>query len=453
MRGPLYQWAVTSTAADDPFSDDALIRAMLRFETALAGAQAKLGLIPPAAAAAISQHAASLTLDPAQLGRDGAEAGSLAIPVVAALTAQVAAHDESAARYVHLGATSQDVIDTAMALCAKAAVGRLDFLLQRASRAARQLAQQHAATPVLARTLLQPAAVVTIGWKCAQWALSLARVRRRLLRAGVDALAVSLGGAVGDLAAYGNAGAALRAEMAGVLGLHDPGATWHTRREDWIALAADAALACGAMAKIARDVALMAQAELGEVAESVAPGRGSSSAMPHKRNPVLTMRVLAATQAVPGMMASLLAAMPHEHERALGNWQAELAQYPQVLLHTLAGAGALAELLEGLRIDPARCRANLDALQGTLFSERLAALLIPMLGRAETQALVASLCQQAMVSRTHLRELARERLGKDPRTAGVAVSELDAAFDVDAAAQASAQEVARMLDSLNNQKR
>jgi 3-carboxy-cis,cis-muconate cycloisomerase len=153
------------------------------------------------------------------------------------------------------------------------------------------------------------------------------------------------------------------------------------------------------------------------------------------------------------MVASLLAAMPHEHERALGNWQAELAQYPQVLLHTLAGAGALAELLEGLRIDPARCRANLDALQGTLFSERLAALLIPMLGRAETQALVASLCQQAMVSRTHLRELARERLGKDPRTAGVAVSELDAAFDVDAAAQASAQEVARMLDSLNNQKR
>jgi 3-carboxy-cis,cis-muconate cycloisomerase len=165
------------------------------------------------------------------------------------------------------------------------------------------------------------------------------------------------------------------------------------------------------------------------------------------------MRVLAATQAVPGMMASLLGAMPQEHERALGNWQAELAQYPDVLLHALAGAGALAELLEGLRIDPARCRANIDALQGTLFSERLAALLIPVLGRADAQALVASLCQQAMDSRTHLRDLAREHLGKDPRTSVVAASDVEAAFDVDAAAQASAQEVARMLDTLNNPKR
>jgi 3-carboxy-cis,cis-muconate cycloisomerase len=449
---PLYQWTIASGLADNPFSDDALVQAMLRFESGLAAAQAKVGLIPDEAAAAIATHCATLTLDAAELAQEAREKGSLAVPVVSALTAHVAAHDEAAARYVHFGATSQDMLDTATALCAKVAVGRLDALLQRTIRAARSHAQHHAATPALARTLLQPATVASIGLKCAQWTLALSRVRRRLLRAGVDGLAVSLGGAVGNLAAYGDAGAMLRAELAGLLGLHDSGATWHTRREDWIALACEAALISGTFAKIARDIAILCQAEVGEASEPVAAGRGGSTAMPHKRNPVLTMRVLAATHAVPNIMASLLAAMPQEHERGLGNWQAELAQYPEVLLRSVAGAEALADLLEGLQFDPTRCRANIDALHGTVFSERLAALLIPKLGRSEAQALVTSMCREAVETRTHLRQLAREYVAGDARLKDVGAIELTAVFEVDAAAKPSATEAMRMLESLNRPK-
>lgn len=452
MSYPLYQWAVTGGKADNPFSDEALLQAMLRFESGLALAQGKLGLIPEEAAAAIVRHTPSLKLDPAALSHDAAEAGSLASPVVKALTAHIAAHDQAAARYVHLGATSQDALDTALVLCTKVAVGRLDTQLQRATRAARALAQQHAATPALARTLLQPAAVVTIGLKCAHWTLSLGRVRRRLLRAGVDGLAVSLGGAAGNLATFGDAGTALRAELAGELGLHDPGGTWHTRREDWIALACEAALICGTMAKIGRDIAIVTQVEVGEATEPTAPGRGGSTAMPHKHNPVLSMRVLAATEAVPGMMASLFAAMPQEHERALGNWQAELAQYPDVWLHALAACEPLGELLEGLTFDATRCRANIDALYGVLFSERLAALLIPVIGRAEAQSLVATMCEEAVESRTHLRQLARDHVGSDPRMSAIDPAELTRVFDLNDAAEPSAKEVARMLESTGRPK-
>jgi len=448
----LYQWAVTAGAADNPFSDDALIQAMLRFESGLATAQAKIGLIPAEAAGAIATHCTTLTLDGKQLAQEAAETGSLAVPFVRALTVHIAAHDEAAARYVHFGATSQDALDTATALCAKVAVSRLDAVLQRAIRAARALAQHHAATPALARTLLQPATVTSIGLKCAHWTLSLSRVRRRLIRAGVDGLTVSLGGAVGNLAAYGDSGVMLRAELAGVLGLHDPGGTWHTRREDWIALASEGALISGTLAKIARDVAILSQAEVGEASEPVVAGRGSSTAMPHKRNPVLTMRVLAATHAVPAIMASLLAAMPQEHERGLGNWQAELAQYPDVLLRVLAAAEAMADLLDGLQFDPARCRANIDALLGTVFSERLAALLIPVLGRNEAQSLVTSMCRDAVETRTHLRQLAREHVAGDARLKGIAPAELAAVFDVDAAAKPSATEALRLLESLNRPK-
>lgn len=445
---PLYQWAVASRLADNPFSDEAFFAAMVRFESALAAAQAKLGLIPEDAATAIATHCASAKLDANALGLEAKGSGSLAIALVNALTKHIAAHDETAARYLHFGATSQDVLDTATALCVKVAVGRLDSLLQQAIRAARTHAQQYAATPALARTLLQPAAVASIGLKCAHWTAALSRVRRRLLRAGGDGLAVALGGAVGNLAAYGDAGVLLRAELAGGLGLHDTGATWHTRREDWIALACEVALICGTLAKIARDIAILCQSEVGEAAEPLTPGTGGSTAMPHKRNPVLTMRVLAATHSVPSIIASLLAAMPQEHERGLGSWQAELAQYPDLLRHALIAAEALAELLSGLQFDPTRCRANIDALHGTVFSERLAALLIPKLGRTEAQELINDMCREAIESRTHLRQLARDYIAGDARLHEIAAADLAAVFDLDAAAKPSTNEALRMLEMI-----
>ncbi len=449
MTTPLYKWVVSGAQGAHPFSDVALLEAMLRFEVALAQVQARLGLIPDRCAALIAQHAGTTPLDPGVLARAGAHAGSLAIPFVQAVIAHVAGQDPLAGRYVHFGATSQDLLDTALVLCSRTAVAQLEQDLHRASRAATSLARRHAGTPALARTLLQPAAVTTIGFRCAQWAQALARSRRRLLHHADDALAVSLGGAVGNLAAWGDSGGRLRAELASSLGLRDPGTTWHTQRDAWIGLAADAAVATGTMAKIARDIALMAQAEVGEAAEPAASGRGGSTAMPHKRNPVLSMRVLAAAQAVPGLVAGLLAAMPQEHERALGNWQAEAAQFPDVFIHALSAASALAELLEGVRFDEARCRANIDGLQGTIFSESLAGLFAPALGKPEAQALVATLCAQAIATGTHLRELARQELTTETRLAGVSSADVDAAFDLDRAARASAQQVQPMLEALS----
>jgi len=427
-------------------TDEALLAAMLRVEVALAQAQADLGLISTPAAAAIARHAGTFGIAPADLARNGAHAGSIAIPFVKALTAHVAAQDAGVAAYVHYGATSQDVIDTALALCLQPAETLIDEAMQRAQSAAMALAAHHADTPVLARTLMQPAGVITIGFKAAHWALSLARVRERLRQAARDACAVSLGGATGALPAFGDHCDALRAALAGRLGLRDPGACWHTRREDLAALASAAAIACGVMTKIARDLSLMMQAEVGEAREPVAQGRGGSTAMPHKRNPVLCLRVLACTQPAPGIVSTLLAGMAHEHERALGDWQAELGQYRALFDATLGAALPLADLLEGVTFDSTRCRANIEATGGLVFSETLAALLIPSLGRDRAQRLVGELCFQSTTTGRHLRELATERLAAEP-TAGVTREQVEAAFDLGRAARPAARQARALVAS------
>lgn len=445
MSGTLFERILAEPAADAAFSDAALVNAMVTFEIALAESQARSGVIPADAGEAVAKHAPDFAPDTAQLLRDGAHAGSLAIAFVKALTAHVAARDAAAAQYVHFGATSQDVIDTAMVLCTRDALALLEDALAEAADAARALATRHAAAPMLARTLLQPAGITTFGHKAAQWTLSLAHGLALVRASAREALAVSFGGAIGNLVAQGDAGASVRAQLARQLGLRDPGATWHAQREVWLGLAANAALAGGLMGKIAHDIALMAQAEVGEVAEAEAPGRGGSTAMPHKRNPVLTMRVIAAVHSIPGMIANLLAAMPQEHERALGRWQAELAQWPGVFIHAVSAARALAGLLTGLVVDADRCRANIEALRGVIFAERLVETFSPALGKAEAQALVGELCRRATTERRHLRELALDRVRNDPRLAACVIAQIDALFDIDRAAQASNALVSPML--------
>lgn len=451
VSGTLFERILAEPAAEAAFSDTALIAAMVRFEIALAEAQARSDVIPVDASEVIAKHASDFSPDTAQLLRDGAHTGSLAIPFVKALMAHVASRDPSAASHVHFGATSQDVLDTAMVLCTREAVAMLGDALGRASEAARVLATRHAGAPMLARTLLQPAGITTFGFKAAQWTLSLAHGLALVRASAKQALAVSFGGAIGNLAAQGDAGASVRAHLAQQLGLRDPGATWHTRREVWLGLAANTALAAGVTGKIAHDVALMAQAEVGEVAEAEVPGRGGSTAMPHKRNPVLTMRVIAAAHSIPGMVANLLSAMPQEHERALGTWQAELAQWPGVFIHAVSAARALAELLTGLTVDADRCRTNIESLRGVIFAERLVEVFTPALGKAEAQTLVAELCRRATSERKHLRDLALDRIRSDPRLAACAVADLESQFDVDRAAQASAALVGPTLQSGRSQ--
>lgn len=446
MMNALFRWPTAATAS--PFTDDHLLAAMLRFEVALAHTQAGLGLIPASAAMAIAGHAASLHVDCAALVRDAAHAGSPAIPFVRALREHVARHDGEAADHVHYGTTSQDLLDSALVLCLKPAVATLDAALLRCREGAVALARAQRATPMLARTLMQPAGVTTFGYKAVLWAHSLSTARIRLQDSAADALVVSLGGAIGNLAFFGDKGAALRAALAQALELSDPGASWHAQRERLTALACEMGMAGGVMTKIARDLALMMQAEVGEVSEPMRQGRGGSTAMPHKHNPVLTMRVLAATQALPGLVGNLLAGMAQEHERALGGWQAEMDQYRMVVEHTLAAAQTLAELLEGLHVDVARCRANIDALHGTIFSEALTAVLARAVGKHEAQSRVAALCVEAMETKRPLQELAHELVKTDPVFSGVDTQALSDVFDLRHAALASEREADRVLRQL-----
>ena len=348
------------------FSDSHYVEAMLRVEAALARAQAAQGLIPEAAAQSIVSCCQVDLFDVPRLVSDSRLAGSVAIPLVKGLRDAVAARSPEAAPFVHFGSTSQDVIDTAMALVTRNVVMLIDTDLVTCATALFDHAERHARTPILARTLMQPASVTSFGFKCAGWAAPLVRSRLRLREAANRALQLQLGGAVGTLAQMKGQGAAVRQRMARELGLRDPGATWHTQRDEWVALGCEFGLMIGSLGKIALDISLMGQYEVGEVAEPSEPGRGGSSAMPHKRNPVASMVALAAAQRAPQRVAALLAAMPQQHERALGAWQAELAEWPQLLMSTHGSVRALATALPGLQVDATHMRANIDRLRAEL---------------------------------------------------------------------------------------
>ena len=350
----------------DAFGDARFVDAMLRFESALAAAQAELGLIPASAAQSIAGSCKVELFDVAKIVRDSGRAGSVAIPLVKSLKESVTLFNAEALPFVHLGSTSQDVIDTAMALVTRDALVLIEDDLDRAIEGLLQQATRHAITPILARTLMQPASVTSFGLKCAGWAAPLVRSRERLKAASARALKLQLGGAVGTLAQMKGQGPAVRARVAALLGLADPGATWHTQRDEWVALGCELGLLVGSLGKIALDISLMGQYELGEVAEPSEPGRGGSSAMPHKRNPVASMVALAAAQRAPQRVASLLAAMPQQHERALGAWQAELAEWPQLVMSAHGSLHALAGVLPGLQVDAGRMLANIEHLRAEL---------------------------------------------------------------------------------------
>ncbi|HSV59041.1 MAG TPA: 3-carboxy-cis,cis-muconate cycloisomerase [Variovorax sp.] len=350
----------------DAFSDHHFVDAMLRFEAALARSQAQLGLIPESAAHSIVGSCKVELFDVAKIVRDSARAGSVAIPLVKSLKEAVGLFNADAVPFVHFGSTSQDVIDSAMALVTRNAVKLIDADMGRAIEALLLHATRHATTPMLARTLMQPASVTSFGLKCVGWAAPLVRGRVRLADAASHALKVQLGGAVGTLAQMKDLGPAVRQRMAQELGLADAAGAWHTQRDEWVALGCELGILVGSLGKIAGDIALMGQYEVGELAEPSEPGRGGSSAMPHKRNPVASMVALAAAQRAPQRVAALLAAMPQEHERALGAWQAELGEWPQLLMSAHGSVRALAGALPGLQIHEKRMRANIDTLRAEL---------------------------------------------------------------------------------------
>src|SRR5690348_6348650 len=371
---------------------------MARFEASLARASARCGLLAQSDADIISQACARASFDSTALARDAREAGTLAIAFVKALTAQVAAVSPEAARYVHFGATSQDAIDSAVALCLRAAGHRVLELAREVGDALAQVARQHRSTPMLARTLLQPAAPVPFGWKAAMWLAPLSRSLPHLRAALAEACVLQFGGASGTLSAFGERADALSLALAEELGL-ERRVTWHSARDGFARFGAEAALITGVVAKIARDITLLMQAEVGELAEPAALGRGGSSSMPHKRNPALSMLALEAAHRVPGLAANLLNQLDPEHERGLGQWQSQWLTLRELAAASASALAAMREVLGGLHVNAAAMRSNLERSNGLVYSEALAL--------RTSRALAERLCAQALREERHLLEVVR----------------------------------------------
>jgi len=411
---------------------DAWLRAMLDTEAALARALEGAGLAPAGAGAAVTNAAATAAFDPGALGRRAALSANPVPALVAELRKAV---PPDAADTVHRGATSQDIIDTAAMLLARGALDRLADDLAVAADGCAVLAAAHRDTIMIGRTLLQPAVPVTFGLVAAGWLAGLDEAADAVARVRAARLAVQFGGAAGTLASLGTDGPAVAARLAQELGLALPVLPWHTDRSRIIDVAGACAGAAAALAKIARDVTLFAQSEVGEVREGGGSGtgerRGGSSAMPHKQNPVAAIAILGCTRRVPGLIATLAAAAEHEHQRAAGAWHAEWEPFADLLRVTGSAAAWGAELTGGLVVDPARMRANLDATGGLPLAERVAGLLVPALGRAQAHDLVARASAHAVAVGITLREslLGVPELAGWLDGAGITGAQIDEALD------------------------
>jgi 3-carboxy-cis,cis-muconate cycloisomerase len=386
----------TTPAIAEVFSDASLVQAMLDFEGALARAEARSGVIPLSAAEAITRAASAEGFDPTMLAHESLRAGTLSIPLVKALTNRVRTVDAESARYVHWGATSQDVADTAIVLLLRRAAAVVAADNQRLLAALRRLSEEHSTTVMLGRTLLQPAPPITFGLKAAGWFGALRRGWDRLETAFEDASIVQFGGASGTLAALGNHGVAVGAALAEELKLRNPDAPWHAHRDRLAAVICACGIYAGSLAKMARDIALLMQAEVGEEAEPGSEGRGGSSTMPNKRNPTACALALAASNRVPGLVASFLFGMAQEHERGAGGWQAEWTTIARVIEDTAVALASMAEVAEGLSVNVHRMRANIEATRGMIFAERAMILLGAALGRDAAHKLLAEATERTI---------------------------------------------------------
>lgn len=406
MPARLLEAFATTTPFADLFSDQSVLQAMLDFEAALARAEAKAGIVPSAAAESIAAAARAENFDAAVLASATLRAGTLSIPVVKALTERVRARDPEAAGFVHWGATSQDVADTALVLLLKKARSMLDLLSL--EKSLRRLSEEHAHTVMLGRTLMQPAPPVTFGLKAAAWLGSVRRGRGRLDTAFSEALVLQFGGASGTLAALNGQGLAVAKTLATDLGLALPDAPWHTQRDRLAALLSACGVLVGSLAKMARDLSLLMQAEVAEVSEPSGEGRGGSSTMPHKRNPVGCMATLAAAHRVSANVAAFLSAMVQEHERGVGGWQAEWPIVAAVIQGTAVAVASMAEVAEGLSVDHARMRANIEATNGAIFAERAMMLLAPKLGRDVAHKLLEATTRKSVAEKRRLKDVLAE---------------------------------------------
>ena len=423
----------------------AWLQAMLDAEAALAIAEAREGVIPSDAAKTIAGCCDADRFDPEEIGREGRAAGNPVTPLVRSLTAAVPG---DAARHVHKGATSQDIVDTAAMLVARQALGLILIEIDGVAAACARLADGHRTTIMAGRTLLQQALPITFGLKAAGWLVAVLEARRRLLTGRESGLAAQLGGAAGTLASLGPAGTRVLREFALELGLAEPVVPWHTARFRIAELGSTLALTAGVLHKLALDVILLAQTEVAEVAEPSDGGRGGSSTLPHKRNPVLAATTVACARRVPSLAQTLQAAMAQEHERAAGAWHAEWETLSDALALTGGAAAATREAMEGLQVYPERMRVNLDATEGLLLAEHVTTIVAERLGRLEAHELVEAAARRAVAGGRSFRD---ELLAESALREVLSSEEIDAALDPAQYLGSAGEFVGRALDLYRNE--
>jgi len=401
LLSPLYAGAAMRAI----MTDRARLQRMLDFEAALARAEAAVGVITATGAVEIGEACQADRYNIAALVETAGPSGNIAIAVVNALTVEVGRRNKQAAGFVHWGACGQDVIDTALVLELRAAIDALLVDLDIAIKGFTTLAGRHRRTLAVARTQMQQALPMPFGLKLAGYAAALARSRDRLARLRREALPLQFGGGAGTLAALGDRGFGVAERLAALLDLQLPDAPWHSHRDRLAEIASAFAILTGSCGKIARDVALMMQSEVGEASEPEAPGRGVSSTLPHQRIATGAAAALSAATVAPNLVATILAAQVQEHERGLSGWQTDWLTFPALALVTSGALDAVVRIADGMEIDVERLRANLDLSGGRIMTEAIAFALAEKLGRSEAQRVLHELSQRAEKSKRPLKEL------------------------------------------------
>ena len=414
----LYCQLFYSNEVQELFSDVQTVNKMLRVEGALAQAQANCDLFPKMFADIIAASCSMAEIDIERLKNDIPLGGNAAIPLVKELTKIVASKETEAAKYVHLGATSQDIIDTAMVLQIKEFLSWANAKVTVLEKQLIVLTVEHQATITIGRTLLQHAKPTTFGFKTAGWLTAITRSKERLLAVQKRVEVVQLGGAVGN----GNKSVSpeIQNEFAKILEL-TPSFSWHSNRDNFAELGSVLSILVGSLGKIAKDVSLLMQTEVAEVFEGAAEGKGGSSTMPHKRNPVVCTAILANANRVPHLAATLVSAMPQEHERSVGLWHSEWEVLVEIMQLTAGSIEKSCALLEGLEVDKERMLSNLELTNGLIYAENISLALAKNIGKAAAHELIEKACKTAIYDKKHLKEVVVEM--------NIELPDLDALFE------------------------
>jgi 3-carboxy-cis,cis-muconate cycloisomerase len=392
----------------DQFSDRQFVQYMVDVETKLAVVQGQLGIIPEAAAAEIAAQAAAFAPDFNQLQAGMEKAGVPVSELVRQLRARVAAE---AADYVHWGATTQDIVDTARVLQIRVTLALLEPVLEEVITNLARLADQHRHTLMAGRTHSQQALPITFGLKAANWLAPLLRHRIRLSEMKPRLLVVQFGGAAGTLAALGEKGTAVQTALAQELKLNIPPIPWHTQRDNFAELASWLSLVSGSLAKMAQDVILLAQSEIAEVSETADSSRGGSSTMPQKHNPIISELIIAAARTNASLLSAMHQALVQEHERATHGWQMEWLALPQMMGLTAVALQEAQFLSQNLVVDEARMRQNVADSNGLMLAEAITFALAPTyMSRTEARQLVKDACQVVLQENRHLVEVVQGKV-------------------------------------------